>query len=186
MVARGVLVRFLPIVLIITGVMTLAQRATDGDAPSVDHAAWREDFAQIRAAMAAHDANLEWSVRTRHLDLAKMVKATNAKLDAADTDTKGQRVLDDFLSSFDDGHLVLTWPMARIASTTTTTGQEHPADLCARQGFGPAPHQSAGVDFSSRRASSDNARSGLAAATPTAAFRRRSVTVTRRSRWLIA
>jgi hypothetical protein len=92
--------------------MALAQRATDADAPSVDHAAWREDFAQIRAAMAAHDANLEWSVRTRHLDLAKMVKATNAKLDAADTDAKAQRVLDDFLSSFNDGHLVLTWPTA--------------------------------------------------------------------------
>jgi hypothetical protein len=128
--------------------LAFAQRATGADAPSVDHAAWHEDFAQIRAAMAAHDANLEWSVRTRHLDLAKLVKTTDAALDAADTDEKAQRVLEAFLSSFGDGHLVLTWPTAMSASTANMTAKEPPADICARQGYGPPPPHSAGVDFS--------------------------------------
>jgi hypothetical protein len=63
----------------------------------VDHAAWREDFVQIRAAMAAHDANLEWSVRTRHLDSAKLLKTTDAAPDAADTNNKARHVLEAFL-----------------------------------------------------------------------------------------
>jgi hypothetical protein len=128
-------------------VLVFAPVATGADVPSIDRAAWREDFAQIRAAIASHDANLEWSVRTRHLDLAQLVTTTDGALEAARTDDEARSALLTFLKAFGDGHLVLTWQTTGTASATPGATSA-PGDLCTGQGYGPPTHHSAGVDFS--------------------------------------
>jgi hypothetical protein len=105
-----------------------------------------DDFAQLRAEMSSHYANLEYAVQERHMDLPALRKDTEAKLAASCNEGDARKALQQFFDSFGDGHLVLDWPQPPAA-----TAEVKPAEtesLCTRLGyktFGIKP----GIEFSS-------------------------------------
>lgn len=124
-------------VLLATLVVCAAGKA---HAQQPDSTAWLADFAQLRAEMSAHYANLQWSVAARGLDLPALTSRTERQLAGARTAAEARAVLDGFLRAFGDGHLSVSWPAAASASSA---GDARP--LCTRLGYGNRP--GAGLPF---------------------------------------
>jgi hypothetical protein len=126
-------------------------------AAGVDIGAWKEDFRDLKAAMADHYVNFEWAVERRGLDLPKLSAETERRIEGAQSDAEARAALRDFLRAFGDGHLGIRWPSPAPVAVIAE-GQVKPASACASY----SPRQRApGVDFRPLRGfhSLDNAAS---------------------------
>jgi peptidase S41-like protein len=88
------------LIVLVTG-STLRYALAAPDASAV----WIEEFAALRAYMAAHYANLDWMVEHRGLDLPALRRATEGSLRGARTARAARRALADFVDAFSDPHL---------------------------------------------------------------------------------
>lgn len=75
-----------------------------------DPAPWLEDFAQLRMALGAGYANLDWKIARGEVDPYSLVLATDSAIRAASSDREARRALQHFVEAFDDGHLSLSVP----------------------------------------------------------------------------
>jgi len=95
-------------------------------------APWLEDLAQLRDAMSAGYANLEWQAN-RGLDLPAVYSLAQGRLRRAQDEFQARRALDRFLESFGDGHIEIHWP----APQGRAVGGQASEPLCARLGYSP-------------------------------------------------
>lgn len=120
--------------------------AAPESAAFLGRAAWKQDFAQLQAAMAEHYANFEWAVERRGVDLPKLAAETNARLDAARTDGEARAAFVSFLKAFGDGHLGIGWP-STVASSATPPRRAAPVSAVpACAAYRPGPRYP-GIDF---------------------------------------
>ncbi len=98
---------------------------------------WLRDFRQLIDEMSSHYANLEWAVKERHMDLARLRSETEARILSARSAEEERRAFRDFAAAFGDGHLKITWPdenKAPAASPPPDGGSDD-GSLCARLGY---------------------------------------------------
>ena len=96
-----------------------------------DTAGWLRDFAQLKSAMSAHYANLEWAVSARRMDLPALVLRTEQAIRSAPTDVVARGALQSFVYAFGDGHFEIRSP----APGRSALQSSPPAGVCARQGY---------------------------------------------------
>src|ERR1700687_1721287 len=110
---------------------------------------WLRDFRQLIDEMSSHYANLEWAVKERHMDLARLRSETEGKILSASNAEEERRVFRDFAAAFGDGHLSITWPQENKAPTGSLPpdGGSGSGFLCARLGY--SGRGRAGLDLSS-------------------------------------
>src|SRR6266849_11151701 len=109
---------------------------------------WLTDFRQLIGEMSSHYANLEWAVKERHMDLARLRSETEARILGARNVEEERRAFRDFAAAFGDGHLKITWPdenQAPAASGPPDGGSDG-GSLCARLGY--TVRGRTGLDFS--------------------------------------
>ena len=101
---------------------------------------WLADLEQLRDAMSAGYANLEWQAQ-RGYDLPVAYARARGRLEAARDSYEARRAVERFLAGFGDGHLEVHWP------STSKAPASAPQPLCARLGYfevpddgGPAMH----------------------------------------------
>src|SRR5438128_1845328 len=75
---------------------------------------WVADLDQLRDALTARFANLEWQAE-RGLDLPAVYNQARRRLEAAQDEAGARRAIERFLQRFADGHLDVRWPVAAIA-----------------------------------------------------------------------
>jgi hypothetical protein len=97
---------------------------------TVDTAGWLRDFAQLKAEMSSHYANLEWAVTARRMDLRVLSEQTERSLRSAPSDAAARAALQAFVNAFGDGHLEIRFPSAPSSSAATTNVS--PSSVCAR------------------------------------------------------
>jgi hypothetical protein len=97
---------------------------------------WLADLDQLRDAMTAGYANLEWQAE-RGYDLPGALARAKGRIEAAHDDYAARRAVERFLSGFGDGHLEVRWP---VAATPEPAGPNAaPQPLCGRLGYFKAP-----------------------------------------------
>jgi len=69
-----------------------------------DRDEWLADYAQLRAHVSVHYANLSWVVDERGLELVALDRQTMQRLEAATTDREARAAIVAFVDAFDDGH----------------------------------------------------------------------------------
>jgi hypothetical protein len=121
--------------------LMLTSSTTNAQRP--DSAAWLADFSQLRDEMSAHYSTLAWQVRTRRMDLVRLVSETRDSILAARDDSGARLALRRFVAAFADGHLSISWPEVRQAPSAT-----RPKSVCERLGFQDETAYP-GVDFAS-------------------------------------
>jgi hypothetical protein len=131
---------FVPLCLALTGA------AAPEPAGFLGTAAWKQDFAQLQAAMADHYANLEWAVERRGVDLPKLAAATNARLEAAHTNGEARAAFAAFLKAFGDGHLGIGWPSSGTSSGAPPPRAEPVSAVPACAAYRPGQRYP-GIDF---------------------------------------
>ncbi|MBL8556546.1 MAG: hypothetical protein JNL41_19895 [Phenylobacterium sp.] len=113
-------------------VLTLALAAGPGAAQEAFRPEpWLADLDQLRDALSAGYANLDWQAE-RGMDLPGAYARAQTRIAAARDVYAARRVFDRFLASFADGHLEVRWPTPP-ASTMPPPAAE--PDLCARLGY---------------------------------------------------
>jgi Peptidase family S41 len=100
--------------------------------PAYSSAAWLQDLEQLRDAMSAGYANLEWQAQ-RGLDLPALYARTQSRIEAAQDDYAARRAIERFLTAFGDGHLEVHWPVASATGSAKADGASQP--LCSRLGY---------------------------------------------------
>jgi hypothetical protein len=73
--------------------------------PGFDAAPWRADYLELRDALSAGYANLEWTLAHRSLDPYALNRRTLAAIDAARSDLDGLWAITEFVAAFADPHL---------------------------------------------------------------------------------
>lgn len=81
---------------------------------------WLADLAQMRAALDAKYANLEWLRTERELDLDALFVRAAAAIEGAGGDAQAKAVFDRVVQRIADGHVGLSWPRPRPAPAATT------------------------------------------------------------------
>ncbi len=110
---------------------------------------WLRDFRQLIDEMSSHYANLEWAVKERRMDLARLRSETEARILSARNAEEERRVFRDFAAAFGDGHLRITWPeeSKAPAAPLPPDGGSDGESLCVRLGY--SGRGRAGLDLSS-------------------------------------
>ncbi len=75
--------------------------------PAFDPSPWRADYLELRDALSAGYANLEWAIAHRGIDLHALEQRTLAAIDAARSDLDGLWALAELVAAFADPHLRL-------------------------------------------------------------------------------
>ncbi|HKS76781.1 MAG TPA: S41 family peptidase [Terriglobales bacterium] len=132
----------LSLVLVFVLQCILAAQTTASLSATFDRQPWLDDFHQLLSEMSSHYANLDWAVEERRMDLPHLREQTEDKLRAAKDDSEARRALEQFLSSFGDGHLEIRWPKPQA---TNSTSDKH-GSLCDTLGY--SAKLSPGLDFS--------------------------------------
>jgi hypothetical protein len=96
-------------------------------------APWLQDLAQLRDAMSARYANLQWQA-ARGLDLPGTYARAEGRLARARDEFQARRAIDRFLEAFGDGHVEIAWP----APAATPAAKTAPSPLCDRLGYADA------------------------------------------------
>jgi peptidase S41-like protein len=121
----------------------LSARVDPPDASTAfDPALWLEDLHAL-IAMSSHYANLDFAIRERRMDLAKVRRRAEDRLHAARSDDDAKRAFRQFLSAFGDAHLGIDWTPA---ATETNERGTRAGPLCARIGYEERQDRG-GVDF---------------------------------------
>lgn len=102
-----------------------------------DAAGWKADLAQVREAMTARYANLEWAQTVREADLGAVFAAADLRLAGYQSDRQAREMFDGLTRYLGDGHVRFDWPAAGPSATPApTTGPTAapaaPAPPCAR------------------------------------------------------
>ena len=100
---------------------------------TVDTAGWLRDFAQLKAEMSSHYANLEWAVDGRRMDLRALSDQTAQALRTAPSSAAARQAMQSFVAAFGDGHLEIRFPT--IPSAAKSAAASAPASVCARQRY---------------------------------------------------
>lgn len=87
-----------------------------GDVATYDPAAWTADLERIEADMAQGYANLDWIAAKRGLDLPRLDRVTRQRLANAHSRVRAFLAVRDFVHSFRDPHLRLSWGQRPIAA----------------------------------------------------------------------
>jgi hypothetical protein len=90
---------------------------------------WLDDLHELIAAMDSHYADLEWAIKDRHMDLPRLRQDTEQKLRDSPDNQAAQRIFEQFLDTFGDGHLSIKWPTGEVSEL------EPPEPLCRRLGY---------------------------------------------------
>jgi hypothetical protein len=90
---------------------------------------WLDDLAQMRAAMAAHYANLEWAVFDRGAELDDYFARARKRIENAQDDGSARAAFDGLIRRLGDGHVEIEWPNPRSPQTKALP------DICADAGF---------------------------------------------------
>lgn len=111
-----------------------------------DPAPWLADFAQLKTALAAGYANLDWKVSRGEVRPYELARATDSAIRAAGSDREARQALQRFVGAFEDGHLhlrrphpILAWVEERVQTgfrRGPITGDMDGAAACGRLGFG--------------------------------------------------
>jgi hypothetical protein len=98
---------------------------------------WLEDFAQLKRAMSAQYANLDWAIEARGLDLKQLSGQTEARLLQARSETEAKKIIESFLDAFGDGHLSVQWTQNKSSNSSTADNAQlnSPIPLCQRLGY---------------------------------------------------
>ncbi|MBD0319304.1 MAG: hypothetical protein ICV87_03160 [Gemmatimonadetes bacterium] len=105
-----------------------------------DTAAWFADFAQLKAELAGHYANLTWAVEERGLTLPELSRTTEDALRNAQSEAAARAAIERFLNAFGDGHLEVRWPAGEAAPVAKAQS------VCERLGYAPA-QRGGGIRF---------------------------------------
>ena len=117
--------------LVVALATVLALAAPAQAQPAFAPAPWLQDLDQLRDAMTAGYANLEWQA-VRGLDLPATYARARGRIEAAHDDYEARRSVERFLASFGDGHLEVRWPT--LTPPAAQSGNA-PEPLCARLGY---------------------------------------------------
>ncbi|WP_297512739.1 S41 family peptidase [uncultured Caulobacter sp.] len=133
----------------------LAAAALTSAAPAYDAAAWRADFARMRAELQARYANLAWMGSYESgIDTPSLVRRTEIALDAAHGDAEAREALRAFVAGFHDGHLS-ELPTLEARTTASpepdrpTLDPDDPASGCAAIGYASTASVAFSVPFES-------------------------------------
>ena len=111
-----------------------------------DREKWLADFRQLLDEMSSHYANLEWAVNDRHMDLPDLRVETEKKIRGASDEEQEQKIFQEFLDAFGDGHLNIRWQLSSAAPQTSATPHK---SLCEQLGY--VARGKDGISFSSLR-----------------------------------
>jgi hypothetical protein len=136
---------FLSLTLVLCASKGFAAQPTYPNTRAFNPAPWQQDFKQLLAAMGTHYANLEWAMKGRHMNLVKLRKETQVKLNQAHNDAEARTIFEQFLAAFGDGHLGIIWSKPADA---TAQQENQPHDLCQRLGYSSRDNHP-GLDFAS-------------------------------------
>jgi hypothetical protein len=78
-----------------------------------DSRPWLEDLEQVRAAVAAKYANLDWSVFERETDLPALFADTAKRVTAATSEAEARAAFERMARRMGDGHVGFHWPGAK-------------------------------------------------------------------------
>ncbi len=109
----------------------LAAPSFAGDKP-FDPKPWLDDLAQMREAMAARYANLEWAVSDRGADLDDYFARARKRIENAQDDGSARAAFDGLIRRLGDGHVEIEWPAPPSPQARTAP------DICADAGFDSA------------------------------------------------
>lgn len=90
-------------------VLAVALCSAAAPAFAYDPAPWIEDARQIRAALGARYANLDWQTGERGVNLDANFKALEGGLARVSSDAEARAMLDRALASLADGHVQIDW-----------------------------------------------------------------------------
>lgn len=106
---------------------------------------WLADFAQVRTAIGAGYANLDWKISRGEVDPYGLTLATDSAIRAAGSDRAARRALRSFVAAFQDGHLLLERPhpilegiesrLRRGLFDREVTSELAGGDACKRLGY---------------------------------------------------
>ncbi len=103
-----------------------------GAAPAFDPAPWLEDFAQVRAAMTAKYANLDWAVTNRGADLGGWYDEARHSIAVARNESDARAAIERFGRRIGDGHIAFLWK-----SGAPQSGEARPV-TCGGLGYNAA------------------------------------------------
>ncbi len=124
-------------------------------APAYDAAAWKADYAQLKAALEKDYANMAWFGSFESgVDVPRLDKATQAALAAARTDDEAKAAIGQFVAGFHDGHFsslatqIPAPPNAVVpVEHPSTFTADDPVTGCAGLGFLPSAPIAFSVPF---------------------------------------
>ena len=105
---------------------------------------WMADLSQAQQAFRTKYANIDWLEKDRGVLLSSLFDRAAARLRLAKSDADARAVFDRLTTSFNDGHVSISWP--HHAGTSTPVGQvlTTPKSVCAEMGF-DASRSSVGI-----------------------------------------
>jgi hypothetical protein len=109
--------------------VAIAMPSAAGGKP-FDPKPWLDDLAQMRAAIAANYANLEWAVFDRGADLDDYFDRARKRIEKAQDDGSARAAFDGLIRRLGDGHVEIEWP--NLPSPPRAGAA---SDICADAGF---------------------------------------------------
>ena len=101
---------------------------------------WLQDYEAMKKFMAEGYANFEWARNDKKIDLVALDKKTKEELSKAASDQEARQVLEKFLKTFRDGHLILREVKETSSQNSSNEPQsfakDAPADkVCSALGY---------------------------------------------------
>ena len=96
---------------------------------------WIADLSQAQQAFKTKYANIDWLEKDRGILLSSLFDRAAARLRLARSDADARAVFDRLTTSFNDGHVSISWPRHAGASTPVGQAQTTSKSLCAAMGF---------------------------------------------------
>ncbi|HEY0306010.1 MAG TPA: S41 family peptidase [Longimicrobiales bacterium] len=120
------------------------------DRVNFDRSAWLADYEQLRSAVEAGYANLQWTRPSKNVDLVTLNATALQQLQGATSNSEARQALQTFISGFDDGHFRIERnpprPIAAVMSwferdaDITIDFKMSASDACSAFGFGAQSH----------------------------------------------
>lgn len=110
-------------------------------APVWDPGPWLSDLAQIRTAIDETYPNRDWLIGEREVSLDHWFQRTADSIRASHNDADARSALDRLVERFNDGHVLIRWPVPKLAEAAAGPSQSPPLQassipaFCAARGF---------------------------------------------------
>ena len=126
----------------VCGVFVTARgHMTDNRFVAIERAGWLADYARIKDLIAEYYPGLDWAIANAGLDLHRLDKRTQSRLEDSDSAGESETILRDFIAAFHDGHLRLAHPgedpigSAPEREPVTLSASTAGVDACLALGF---------------------------------------------------